>query len=252
MTSQTLELQYFFDPLCGWCYASAPALTGLAERHGNALRMMPIGLFIQSRPMASIAEHAWQNDQRITTLTGQRFSEAYRFKVLEADDGVFDSTPLTRALTALGEQEAALEPRLLHAAQVARYVDGVDTCRAEAVAQIAVEIAQDAGLDLDTAVFAARLREDSALADTTTRRVALAQQAMRVLPAGGVPQLLARIDGEPHVIAGQHLYVARNNYWNTFRHCGDAGHSRFQALAHSALLLGRAEKYSESACPFAL
>ena len=206
MTSQTLELQYFFDPLCGWCYASAPALTGLAERHGNALRMMPIGLFMLPRPMASIAEHAWQNDQRITTLTGQRFSEAYRFKVLEAGDGVFDSTPLTRALTALGEQDAALEPRLLHAAQLARYVDGVDTCRAEAVAQIAVEIAQGAGLDLDTAMFAARLREDSALADTTTRRVALAQQAMRVLPAGGVPQLLARIDGEPHVIAGQHLY----------------------------------------------
>ena len=25
-----LKLYYFFDPLCGWCYASAPALAGLA------------------------------------------------------------------------------------------------------------------------------------------------------------------------------------------------------------------------------
>ena len=206
MTSPNLELQYFFDPLCGWCYASAPALAGLAERHGSALRMMPIGLFMHPRPMATIAEHAWQNDQRITALTGQRFSEAYRLQVLEAADGVFDSTPLTRALTALGDQDAALEPRFLHAAQLARYVDGVDTCRAEAVARIAVEVAHRAGLNLDTHEFAACLQDDHALAVATARRVALAQQAMRALPAAGVPQLLARIDGEPQVIAGQHLY----------------------------------------------
>lgn len=26
------RLQYFFDPLCGWCYASAPALAGSTPR----------------------------------------------------------------------------------------------------------------------------------------------------------------------------------------------------------------------------
>lgn len=207
MTMQNLELQYFFDPLCGWCYASAPALAGLAERHGAALRMMPVGLFMQPRPIAGIADYAWQNDQRILSLTGQRFTEAYREQVLLAADGMFDSTPLTRALTALGEQDAALEPQLLHAAQLARYVDGVDTCRAEAVAQIAVNVAQGAGLILDAAEFAARLGDDRALAEATARRVALAQQAMQALPSGGVPQLLVTIDGVSQVIAGQHLYA---------------------------------------------
>ena len=107
MTTHNLELQYFFDPLCGWCYTSAPALTALAERHGAALQMMPIGLFMQPRPIAGIADFAWQNDQRIAALTGQRFTESYRTQVLQAADGVFDSTPLTRALTALAEQHAA-------------------------------------------------------------------------------------------------------------------------------------------------
>lgn len=208
MTMHNLELQYFFDPLCGWCYASAPALAGLAERHGAALRMMPVGLFMQPRPIASIADHAWQNDQRIATLTGQRFSEAYREQVLLAADGVFDSTPLTRALTALGEQDAALEPQLLHVAQLARYVDGVDTSQAEAVARIAVNVAQSTGLSLDATEFAARLGDDDrALAEATARRVALAQQAMQALPSGGVPQLLVTVDGVSEVIAGQHLYA---------------------------------------------
>lgn len=206
MTTHNLELQYFFDPLCGWCYASAPALAALAERHGAALRMMPVGLFTQPRPMASIAEYAWQNDQRIATLTGQRFTETYRAQVLQAADGVFDSTPLTRALTALGEQDTALEPHLLHAAQLARYVDGVDTCRAEAIARIVVDVANGAGLSLDAAEFATRLRDDRSLAEATARRVALAQQAMQALPSGGVPQLLVRVGGETQVIAGQPLY----------------------------------------------
>jgi putative protein-disulfide isomerase len=206
MSTTTLELQYFFDPLCGWCYASAPALAGLARDHGAALRMMPTGLFMQPRPTALIAEYAWQNDQLITTLTGQRFSEAYRLQVLEAANGVFDSTPLTRALTALGEQHAVLQAQVLHLAQLARYVDGVDTSQAEAVAQIVADAAHSAGRDLNPDEFAARLREDEVLAEATARRVDLAQQAMRALPPGGVPQLLARVDGEPHVFAGQQLY----------------------------------------------
>lgn len=206
MTTQNLELQYFFDPLCGWCYASAPALAGLAERHGAALRMMPVGLFMQPRPIAGIADFAWQNDQRIATLTGQRFTETYRAQVLQAAGGIFDSTPLTRALTALGEQDAALEPRLLRAAQLARYVDGVDTCRAEAVARIAVEVASGAGLNLDATEFTIRLRDEHSLAEATARRVALAQQAMQELTSGGVPQLLVKVGGKTQVIAGQPLY----------------------------------------------
>lgn len=206
MTTHNLELQYFFDPLCGWCYTSAPALTALAERHGAALQMMPIGLFMQPRPIAGIADFARQNDQRIAALTGQRFTESYRTQVLQATDGVFDSTPLTRALTALAEQHAALEPRLLHAAQLARYIDGVDTSHVEAVARIAVEIAGEANISLNAAEFAARLRNDHTLAETTERRVALAQQAMQALPSGGVPQLLVKSAGKTLVIAGQPLY----------------------------------------------
>lgn len=39
------KLQYLFDPLCGWCYASAPALSYLAQHHADQLELMPSGLF---------------------------------------------------------------------------------------------------------------------------------------------------------------------------------------------------------------
>ncbi|HEY1027922.1 MAG TPA: DsbA family protein [Pseudomonas sp.] len=206
MTTESLELLYFFDPLCGWCYAGAPALQGLAERHGAALRMMPVGLFMQPRPIAAIAEHAWHNDQRIAELTGQRFSDSYRTQVLLAPQGVFDSTALTRALVALGEHDAALEPRLLHVTQLARYVDGVDTCRADVVAGIAVTVAASAGLALDADDFATRLHDDETLAAITQRRVSDARRAMHNLASTGVPQLLLRVKGHTEVLAGQALY----------------------------------------------
>jgi putative protein-disulfide isomerase len=32
VNDQAMKLDYFFDPFCGWCYASAPALKAVAER----------------------------------------------------------------------------------------------------------------------------------------------------------------------------------------------------------------------------
>ncbi|WP_407523899.1 protein-disulfide isomerase [Methylobacterium oryzisoli] len=205
-----LECRYLFDPLCGWCYASAPALAGLAERYGDRLRMLPVGLFVQPRPVGAIADHAWRNDQRIAALTGQPFSEAYHRDVLLAPDGVFTSGPLTLALAALGEADAALEPRVLHAAQIARYVDGRDTSRVEEVVRVAVAVAGEAGLRLDPDGLADRLRSDAGLAERVAARVRAAQAALQGLPGRGVPQLLVRVGATTHVIDGQTLYAGRD------------------------------------------
>lgn len=208
--TDTLELSYFFDPLCGWCYASAPALAGLVATYGSALKMKPSGLFMGPRPVSSIAAHAWRNDQRIGSLTGQRFTEAYRDRVLLAPDGVFDATALTLALVALGEVDPALEPRFLHAAQVSRYVEGEDTSRIEAVAAVVARVADAAGVQLDAVAFADRLRSDEALRDKTSTRVGQAQAEMRSLRLNGVPQLHVLATGLPTAIDGQDLYAGRD------------------------------------------
>ena len=113
---RTYRFTYLFDPLCGWCYAAAPALERIAERHGDSLRLVPTGLFSELRPVATIADHARANDDRIQELTGQPFTNAYHQGVMRAPGGLLSSLPLTRALVALGLIDPALEPRFLHEA----------------------------------------------------------------------------------------------------------------------------------------
>lgn len=202
-----MQFQYLFDPLCGWCYASAPALAYLADIAGDRLTMMPSGLFTTPRPVSEMADHAWRNDQRIMGLTGQRFTENYHRGVLLAADGVFDSTALTRALVSLGELDRNLEARFLHCAQIARYVDGQDTSRAEVVAPIAVSVANDVGISLDAGMLVDRLLHDRSLKAATEARINGTRQAMATLGSTGVPQLVVTLSDQHHVISGPELYA---------------------------------------------
>lgn len=183
------RLQYFFDPLCGWCYASAPALAGLDAAHPGVLELMPSGLFADegARELTpEWGEYAWRNDQRIEQMTGQRFTHAYREQVLRRGGVRFDSGPANRALSALRGVDARLERPLLEAIQLARYVDGLDTARPD--------------------VLARRIEGDAALASETAGRIARTQRAMRQLGASGVPQLLLTVGERGYVLHGASLY----------------------------------------------
>lgn len=204
--TQTIKLQYFFDPFCGWCYASAPALKGLAARYPGQLRMMPSGLFFGSRPVSSIADHAWRNDQRIQSLTGQQYTERYHQNVLLAPDGMFSSAAATLALQALAELDAKIEPAFLHAVQIARYIDGRDTTGEAEVAKVAVAVAKENGFELTAEGFADRLRSDAELRQRTLERIEASQGRMDKLGIRGVPNLVAVIDGKPTALNGEILY----------------------------------------------
>lgn len=204
--TQTLELQYFFDPFCGWCYGSASALEGLAAKYPAQLRMMPSGLFFDARPVSAIADHAWRNDRRIMSLTGQQYTELYHQKVLLAPAGVFTSAPATLAMQMLGERDAKLEPAFLHAVQIARYVDGRDTAKVEEVAQVAVAVAARNGVDLTAAQVSERLRDDAALRQHTLERIGGAQARMDKLGIRGVPNLVVLVNGKPTTLNGDILY----------------------------------------------
>jgi putative protein-disulfide isomerase len=212
-----IEFRYFFDPLCGWCYASAPALAALAEEYGDSVRMFPSGLFVQPRPISGIAEFAWRNDRRIGEMTGQVFSQAYHDSVLKAPDGVFTSAPLTLAFIALEEIDSRLAPRFLHAAQIARYVHGHDTSTVDEVARVAGMVATDLNIALNATDLAARLQSDSALVEKTQARIVEAQAELRSLGKNGVPQLMMRTGNRDHVFDGQVLYGGRDALFAAIR-----------------------------------
>ncbi|KAA8726560.1 DsbA family protein [Ewingella americana] len=207
---QNFKLLYVFDPLCGWCYASAPALASLAAAFPQQLELMPSGLFSDAgaREMTpSLATHAWTNDQRIESLTGQVFSEKYFNNILMGTDVRFDSQAMNRALTAIRQLDASLETEVLHHLQHERYVNGQDTSAPQVVANIAAQHVQAAGYELDASDFALRLTHDEALAEQTHRRTQTTQSLMDKLAVRGVPLLLVQTGDQYEQISGKPLYV---------------------------------------------
>src|SRR5271163_1223925 len=208
MNTRAFEIEYFYDPLCGWCYASGPALDAIANAYPKALRMRPSGLFAGSgaRPMSSIADHSWRNAKRITQISGQKYTTAYINGVLRRPGALFDSTYTTRAIEAVGEIDPLLEPRMLRALQHARYIDGKDTSQAEAVAAVAAEILTSLNIAADEATFAGRLVQDEDLAERTLCRMEETVQRMRTFPALGVPVVLVTDGDHREVVNGADLY----------------------------------------------
>ena len=190
-TTPTVTVTYLFDPLCGWCYAAAPALKFLQAQEGVEVVLAPTGLFAGAgaRPMdAQFAAYAWANDQRIQQLTGQSFTQAYRDQILGAEGGRFDSGPATLALTAVAQTAPERELDALHALQHARYVDGRDNTDSAVIAEVlrALGLQQAATLALSP---------DTALQRATAERTATAQAMLRAVGARGVPQLVVTGQG---------------------------------------------------------
>jgi len=206
MPSMPTTVTYLFDPLCGWCYAAAPALQYLQGVDGVHVSLAPTGLFAGAgaRPMdAQFAAYAWSNDQRIQQLTGQPFTQAYRDQILGAASGRFDSGPATLALTAVAQTAPESELEALHALQHARYVEGRDTAEPEVLADLlrALGLADAAALTL---------APTAALHNLVAERIASAQATLRAVGARGVPQLVvAGPGGALRLIGGDALLGPR-------------------------------------------
>ncbi|NPU65765.1 DsbA family protein [Bradyrhizobium sp. 83012] len=196
-----MRLTYLFDPLCGWCYGAGPAIEKLAAVDDIALELLPTGLFAgrgAGRMDAQFAEYAWSNDQRIAKLTGQRFSDDYRKRILGAG-GAFDSTAASLGLTAVHITDPGREITALKELQLARYVQGQDIVSIAGVGEIL--------LSLGLAAAAERmLKRDHSLVETHGRRIQTAQSLMRRHGLSGVPSLLAGDDADQRSLPGSVLY----------------------------------------------
>lgn len=201
------KLQYIFDPLCGWCYASAPTLEYLAHTYPEVLELLPSGLFSGegARPMSpQFAAYAWTNDQRIASLTGQRFSDEYH--QLLNSGGEFDSHALNCALTACNSIAPEAEAGLLHELQTARYVRGRDTSRSNVVVDISNNYAANKQLEMHFPTHGDPFAAGTELSDITDKRTDSVKRLMHSVGVSGVPLLLVTIAGNTSAISGASLY----------------------------------------------
>lgn len=182
-------LHYYFDPLCGWCYAAAPLLAAAAGLPGLQLQLHGGGMMsgAASQPVTpALRNYVMPHDARIHALTGQPFGDAYFNGLLCDEQAVFDSTPPTLAILA-AEEMGLGGLAMLHAIQHAHYAEG------RKIAELATLQSLAVGLGADAAGFAAAMQAQAAgfedyLADT---RRQMAQFGLR-----GFPSLLLQTGGE--------------------------------------------------------
>lgn len=182
----TTHITYLFDPLCGWCYGASAMLEKLGAQPDLTIELAPTGLFAGNgaKPMDDgFAAYAWENDQRISRLSGQPFSEDYRNKVLGDRTRLFDSGPATLALTAVAVTAPDREFDALKAIQNARYVEGRDITDISALSHVLRSLNLHATAD--------RLATpDDALIAAYRNRTEAARGEMRRLGVNGVPTLI--------------------------------------------------------------
>jgi putative protein-disulfide isomerase len=196
-----VQIDYLFDPLCGWCYGAGPALEQLAGLDNVRLTLAPTGLFAGQGARAMdqhFAAYAWQNDQRIARLTAQPFTEAYRKNILGKAGSLFDSAPATLGLVAVGLTEPARELEALKLLQRARYVDGRDNSNLQVVADV-LEEAQ-------LTEAARRVRTPDDLMAVYRNRVEAARADMARFGVGGVPALVAGSGGARRLLSSSLLF----------------------------------------------
>ena len=185
-----MQLIYFSDPMCSWCYGFSATLDRLAESDYAArisIELVPGGLRPdETRPtppeLAAEIGHHWRMVQK---TSGQPF----HFGFFDEHPGfVYDTTPACRAVVAAGLQGgqpgAPDHQRALafqHALQRAFYAHGADPTEHDTFSKVAAE------LGLNSEEFLKRLN-DSATEQTTREGFARAFD----LGIMGYPTLLAR------------------------------------------------------------
>ncbi|WOB07141.1 DsbA family protein [Piscinibacter gummiphilus] len=196
------HLIYLYDPLCGWCYGAMPAIHGLADLGSCIVEPVPSGLFAAPGKTldAEMARHIEQADARIAAMSGQRFSELYKRKVLANPELPFDSTAATEALTAVSQWNVRRELDALHALQRERFVAGRDISDRDVIAQA---LSKSLGDDAET--WLKRLAHPD-LPGLTNKRVARAKKVMKAVGMHGVPALVWPSEQGMRLLPGQWLF----------------------------------------------
>jgi putative protein-disulfide isomerase len=163
---------YGNDVLCGWCFATGPAILEAKQELGDDVtwRIETGGLVVgeRVRPVALDREYLVAGLAQVAMVAGRRAGEAYYERVLAAGTWVSDSEPACRAVLTAQEMLGPVAVEFSHWLTDALYLDGrvpddPDTLRDAAAAH---------GLDGDELI--ARWATPGAL-ETTRRAFARAR-----------------------------------------------------------------------------
>lgn len=121
-------LVYGNDVLCGWCFATGPAIAEAKQRLGDAVqwRIECGGLVVgdRVRPVGADREYLVAGLQSVEAMTGRAAGAAYIERVLDVGTWVSDSEPACRAVLVAQEMAPSVAVEFSHWLTDALYLDG--------------------------------------------------------------------------------------------------------------------------------
>lgn len=182
----SLDLLYFVNPMCSWCYGFGPSLRGVQTAFAAdvAITVALGALREDTEPLRpeqkDYLRTAWR---RVAEASGQPFT----FDLLDRDDFAYDTRPACQAVLAVRDFAPATLLDYLEAVQAAFYRDNRDVTDAA----VLCDLAEDVGLD--------RARVEAALTDPASAEALVAEyQQVARMGVHGYPMLVAVT--QPHTI----------------------------------------------------
>lgn len=135
------KLIYFYDPLCGWCYAFSPVMVQLYEQYSDRIDMEILsgGMVIGERvsPLSEIAPYIRDGVERIETITDVRFGDDFKQDLWGKGERIMNSWPASVALRVF--KSYLPDKAILYAAALQKliYHQGISSEDSNAFAQLA-------------------------------------------------------------------------------------------------------------------
>lgn len=117
-----MKLQYFFDPLCSWCYGFSPVIEQLHKSYHELieLEIISAGMITgdQAGPIEEVAPYIKTVCRDVERVTGITFGEAFVTDVLEDGRTIFNSMTPSQAMSVIKLRKP--ERAFLYAADLQR------------------------------------------------------------------------------------------------------------------------------------
>lgn len=128
--SETIEVIYGYDALCGWCYGFSSELKKVIDTLGQKVKFTLIngGIFAGNRglKMGEISSHIRKNMPNVTQRTGVEFGQDFKSGVLNEENYNYDSKKSSIAVMILRETHPQYVFDFSSKIQKAFFYDGLD------------------------------------------------------------------------------------------------------------------------------
>ncbi len=200
-----VNVHYFFDPMCGWCYGATSLISILAEISEFEITYHPGGMIPKRAIAPSFRQHILQADEQIEAMTKAHFGKVYKARVAGNGEFILDSYLPTQAL--LVGIEMGIKPHImLKAIQEAHYQEGKELDKPEELQALAIRL----GLNKTT------WETKTAVANPLMiKEIEKSHTLMSQMQVSGYPTLIIEKDGRlqrlPHS-----SYYGKPMEWKTY------------------------------------